>query len=208
MKRIAQRIAVLGVILAGVAIGAPALAFAGTTPAPPTVGTSDAATVSNTASLAAHAGGIAGLSRTTVNARSHLTVLPTHSPTAVNRPCPACSATLAPPPPVVAPPPFLFSYALDNHLKIGGGYFTVDRDVHVYIRYDTGRVQSAWWVTAHPHPITPGGAIYTDTGLIANCPDGPAGYIQAYDQTTQYWSNRLPTNICAPPANGISATAH
>jgi hypothetical protein len=102
-----------------------------------------------------------------------------------------------------APPePFLFSYAFDGHLKLGGGNFTMNGEVRVFLRFSP---QNTFWsqsVIARPHQVTPGGAIYVETRSAAPCPPGNNGYARALDVATNRWSPRLPVTICVPIDNG------
>ena len=92
--------------------------------------------------------------------------------------------------------PFLFSYTFNNHLKIGGGNFTVGGTVYLAVKFNNGTVKFSKKVVAHTHPITPGGAIYVETSIAAPCAPGNNGYAQAYDYATNRWSPRLPVTIC------------
>ncbi|MFB7368411.1 hypothetical protein ACFC0D_00955 [Streptomyces sp. NPDC056222] len=96
-----------------------------------------------------------------------------------------------------APAPFLFHYTFNNHLKIGGGNFTVGGRVYLVVKLNNGRVMFSRWVTAQPHSITPGGAIYVETSVASPCGgSGNNGYARAFDRTTQTWSPRLPVPVC------------
>jgi hypothetical protein len=70
-----------------------------------------------------------------------------------------------------APPePFLFSYTFNRHLKLGGGNFTMNGEVHVYLRFSP---QNTFWsqsVIARPHQVTPGGDLRRDE--VATLPAG------------------------------------
>ncbi|MFI6598657.1 hypothetical protein ACIBHX_20550 [Nonomuraea sp. NPDC050536] len=92
--------------------------------------------------------------------------------------------------------PFLFNYTFNGHLKIAGGNFTIDRRVFLVVKYDTGRTAFSKWEIAHPHPVTPGGAIYVETTIAAPCAGSNNGYARAYDEATRTWSPRLPVSIC------------
>ncbi|MEU7056282.1 hypothetical protein [Streptomyces sp. NPDC046197] len=92
--------------------------------------------------------------------------------------------------------PFLFSYNFNQHLKLGGGNFTVGGRVYVAVMYNNGRVAFARNVIAHTHPITPGGAVYVETNIAAPCAPGSNAYARAYDWTTQRWSPKLPVTVC------------
>lgn len=92
--------------------------------------------------------------------------------------------------------PFLFSYVFNNHLKIAGGYFTMNGGVQLVVRLNNGKTVFVRNVTARPHSVTPGGAIYVDTPIAAPCAPGNNGYARAFDRTTQRWSPRLPIAIC------------
>jgi hypothetical protein len=50
-------------------------------------------------------------------------------------------------------------------------------------------------VIAHPHPVTPGGAVYVNTN-IPYCTGNKNGYAQAYDESTKRWSPRVRVDIC------------
>jgi len=95
-----------------------------------------------------------------------------------------------------APASFLFQYAFNGHLKIGGGNFTVGGPVTLYLKLNNGTVMFRKTVTAQTHPITPGGAIYVETPFSSPCAPGNNGYARAFDRTTQTWSPRLPLAIC------------
>jgi hypothetical protein len=105
-------------------------------------------------------------------------------------------AGLGPQPANAAAEPFLFSYTFNNHLKLGGGYFTTGGRVYVVVKLNNGTVKFARDVTAQPHNVTPGGAVYVETSIAAPCPPGSNGYARAYDRTTQQWSPRLPVAVC------------
>ncbi|WP_285550658.1 hypothetical protein [Actinoplanes regularis] len=92
--------------------------------------------------------------------------------------------------------PFLFSYGYNSHLKIAGGYFTDGGKVYVVVKLNSGTKKFSKNVTAHTHPITPGGAIYVETTVASPCGAGNNGYARAYDYTTGRWSPRLPVPIC------------
>jgi hypothetical protein len=93
--------------------------------------------------------------------------------------------------------PFLFNYTFNNRLQIAGGHYTLGGRVFVTVKLNNGAVMFSRWVTARSHPITPGGAIYVDTGLRAPCTStGNNGYARAFDRTTQTWSPRLPVPVC------------
>jgi hypothetical protein len=92
--------------------------------------------------------------------------------------------------------PFLFSYAFNNHLKLGGGQFTVGGRVYVVVKLNNGTVKFAQNVTVQPHAVTLGGAINVEASIAAPCPPGDIGYARAYDRTTQMWSPRLPVAVC------------
>ncbi|MEU9863647.1 hypothetical protein AB0D99_22510 [Streptomyces sp. NPDC047971] len=96
-----------------------------------------------------------------------------------------------------APTPFLFHYTFNNHLTIGGGHFTVGGRVYLVVKLNNGKVMFSRWVTAQPHSITPGGAIYVETSVASPCGgSGNNGYARAFDRTTQTWSPRLPVPVC------------
>ena len=99
-------------------------------------------------------------------------------------------------PAAAAGEPFLFSYTFDNHLKVAGGNFTMNGAVQLVVRRNNGTTVFARTVTAKPHSVTPGGAIYVDTPISAPCAPGNNGYARAFDKTTQKWSPRLPVAIC------------
>lgn len=92
--------------------------------------------------------------------------------------------------------PFLFSYTFDNHLALGGGYYTMNGWVFVVVKSSDGAVMFSQDVRAKPHSITPGGAVYVQTSIAAPCAPGNKGYARAYDRTTQKWSPRLPVAVC------------
>ena len=92
--------------------------------------------------------------------------------------------------------PFLFAYTFNNHLKLGGGNYTIGGKVYVVVKFNNGTVKFARDVTAQPHDITPGGAVYVETTVAAPCAPGNNGYARAYDRTTDKWSPRLPVAIC------------
>jgi hypothetical protein len=96
----------------------------------------------------------------------------------------------------VAQQPFLFSYTFNQHLKIGGGNFTLGGRVHLTVKFNNGRVAFKRNVTAQPHAITPGGTIYVETTIASPCAPGNNGYARGYDYTTKTWSPRLPVPIC------------
>ncbi|MEU6933666.1 hypothetical protein [Streptomyces sp. NPDC046385] len=95
-----------------------------------------------------------------------------------------------------APAPFLFQYTFNGHLKIGGGNFTVDGPVTLYVKLNNGTVMFRQTVIARTHSITPGGAIYVETTISSPCAPGNNGYARAFDRTTQTWSPRLPVPVC------------
>ncbi|GAA1907160.1 hypothetical protein [Streptantibioticus ferralitis] len=92
--------------------------------------------------------------------------------------------------------PFLFKYAFNGHLKIGGGYFTMGGRVALFVRYNNGTVAFSRVVIAQPHPITPGGTIYVETTLLAPCAPFSNAYAQAYDYNTRTWTATLPVTVC------------
>ena len=92
--------------------------------------------------------------------------------------------------------PFLFAYTFNDHLKLGGGNYTVGGRVYVVVKFNNGTTKFARNVTAQPHDITPGGAVYVETTIAAPCAPGDNGYARAYDRTTDKWSPRLPVTIC------------
>ncbi|MEV4394847.1 hypothetical protein [Nonomuraea sp. NPDC049607] len=91
---------------------------------------------------------------------------------------------------------FLFTYTFNDHLKVAGGNFTVDRRVFVTVKFNNGVTKFSRWVIARTHPVTPGGAVYVETTIAAPCAGGKNGYAQAYDEATRTWSPRLPVTIC------------
>ncbi len=195
----------LAPLLAGVLLAAPTLAFADTPPGPPTL--SDIPTPDTITA------GPAPPSQDSTTAGSAVDLIATDpAAAAINdsapstSPCRVCTVpTPSPtPPPAPAPTPFLFSYIFEGGISVGGGYFTVGGNVDVHVRYANGAEQADHLTTAQPHPVTPGGAIYTPLELIADCAGGPPGYVQAYDETNASWSNRVPITICPPPGGGLS----
>lgn len=91
---------------------------------------------------------------------------------------------------------YLFQYTYRNHLKIGGGNFTLGGKVYVVVKYNTDKIRYHSTVTAKTHADIPGGAVYLETNISAPCAPGNNGYARAYDHSTETWSPRLPVAIC------------
>ncbi|MET9959872.1 hypothetical protein ABZ128_12560 [Streptomyces sp. NPDC006326] len=91
---------------------------------------------------------------------------------------------------------YLFQYTYRNHLKIGGGNFTLGGRVYVVVKYNSGQVRYGGTVTAKTNSGVPGGAVYLETNISSPCAPGNNGYAQAYDYSTGTWSPRLPVPIC------------
>lgn len=108
----------------------------------------------------------------------------------------AMGALIASPQATAAAEPFLFGYTFNNHLNLGGGNYTMGGRVYVVVKFNNGTTKFARDVTAKPHNVTPGGAVYVETTIAAPCAPGNNGYARAYDRTTEKWSPRLPVTIC------------
>ncbi|MFE4258804.1 hypothetical protein [Streptomyces sp. NPDC056883] len=91
---------------------------------------------------------------------------------------------------------YLFQYTHRNHLKIGGGNFTVGGEVYIVVKYNTGKLRYHSTVIAKTQAGMPGGAAYLETNITAPCAPGNNGYARAYDHSTETWSPRLPVAIC------------
>ncbi|MBT2447439.1 hypothetical protein J7F03_10200 [Streptomyces sp. ISL-43] len=91
---------------------------------------------------------------------------------------------------------YLFQYTYRNHLKIGGGNFTLGGKVYVAVKFNSGQIKYHGTVTAKTNSGIPGGAVYLETNISAPCAPGNNGYAVAYDHSTETWSSRLPVAIC------------
>ncbi|MFD9302542.1 hypothetical protein ACFWCB_07575 [Streptomyces sp. NPDC060048] len=91
---------------------------------------------------------------------------------------------------------YLFQYTYRNHLKIGGGNFTLGGKVYVVVKYNSGQIRYHSTVIAKTNSGVPGGAAYLETNISAPCAPGNNGYAQAYDHSTGTWSPKLPVAIC------------
>lgn len=91
---------------------------------------------------------------------------------------------------------YLFQYTYRNHLKIGGGNFTLGGKVYVVVKFNSGKIKYDGTVTAKTNSGVPGGAVYLETNISAPCAPGNNGYARAYDHSTETWSPRLPVAIC------------
>ncbi len=181
------RVGVLGALLAGLAIALPTAAFAGTPPP-----ASDHATAVSSPSAV---GTTAVFGSVTPNAA--LTRGPASTTAEAKPTCFTCVEVG--PSPQILPSPFVFTYAFDHHLAIGGGYFTVGQPVVVRVVRDDGVRELNRRVVARTHPITPGGAVYLHTDMADSTTCGfsrPNGYVQAYDTSSQRWSARTRVAIC------------
>jgi len=106
-------------------------------------------------------------------------------------------AALSPHRAVAAPnDPFLFSYAFNNRLALGGGHYTMGGRVLVVVRLNNGTTFFSQNLTARPHSVTPGGTVYVHTNLPARCSTNNNGYARALDRTTNRWSPRVPVGVC------------
>ncbi|UQX04600.1 hypothetical protein [Streptomyces sp. RerS4] len=91
---------------------------------------------------------------------------------------------------------YLFQYTYRNHLKIGGGNFTLGGKVYVVVKFNSGQIRYQGTVTAKTNSGVPGGAVYLETNISSPCAPGNNGYARAYDHSTETWSPRLPVAIC------------
>ncbi|MCX4539066.1 hypothetical protein [Streptomyces sp. NBC_01565] len=91
---------------------------------------------------------------------------------------------------------YLFQYTHNDHLKIGGGNFTLGGKVYIVVKYNTGKVRYEGNVIAKTNTGVPGGAAYLETNISAPCAPGNNGFAQAYNYSTSTWSPTLPVAIC------------